>query len=86
MVSMNPSYFSTLFKKKTGMNFISFLQNVRIEKAKELLVNTNLKLYEVSESVGIANDKYFCRLFKTCTGMTPTDYRKRHAGISRLHN
>lgn len=80
MVSMNSSYFSTLFKKKTGMNFITFLQNVRIEKAKELLVHTNLKLYEISESVGIMNDKYFCRLFKAATGMTPTDYRKRGTG------
>lgn len=78
MVSMNPSYFSTLFKKKTGMNFIHFLQNVRMEKAKELLIHTNLKLYEVSQDVGLSNDKYFCKLFKNATGMTPTDYRKYH--------
>lgn len=82
MVSMNSSYFSTLFKKKTGMNFINYVQNVRIEKAKDLLINTNLKLYEVSEGVGIFNDKYFCKLFKAHTGMTPTDYRKRNSSVS----
>lgn len=76
LISMNSSYFSSLFKKKTGLNFITYLQNVRIEKSKQLLLNTNQKLYEISETVGIPNVKYFCKLFKDCTGVTPSEFRK----------
>ena len=77
LISMNSSYFSSLFKKKTGLNLINYLQNVRIEKSKQLLLNTNQKLYEISEAVGIPNVKYFCKLFKDYTGVTPSDFRKK---------
>lgn len=76
LISMNSSYFSSLFKKKTGMNLINYLQNVRIEKSKQLLLNSNQKLYEISEAVGIPNVKYFCKLFKDYTGVTPSEFRK----------
>lgn len=76
LVSMNSSYFSTQFKKRTGLSFSTYLQNVRLEKSKSLLLNSNQKLYEISESVGISNVKYFCRLFKDYTGVTPTEFRK----------
>lgn len=77
LISMNSSYFSSLFKKKTGLNLINYLQNVRIEKSKQLLLNTNQKLYEISEAVGIPNVKYFCKLFKDYTGVTPSEFRKK---------
>lgn len=77
LISMNSSYFSSLFKKKTGLNLINYLQNVRIEKSKQLLLNSNQKLYEISEAVGIPNVKYFCKLFKDCTGVTPSEFRKQ---------
>lgn len=77
LASMNSSYFSTLFKKKTGLNFTTYLQHVRIEKSKHLLLDSNKKLYEISESVGIPNVKYFCRLFKESTGVTPSEFRGR---------
>ena len=76
LISMNSSYFSSLFKKKTGLNLINYLQNVRIEKSKQLLLNSNQKLYEISEAVGIPNVKYFCKLFKDYTGVTPSEFRK----------
>lgn len=76
LISMNSSYFSSLFKKKTGLNLITYLQNVRIEKSKQLLLNSNQKLYEISEAVGIPNVKYFCKLFKDYTGLTPSEFRK----------
>ena len=77
LISMNSSYFSSLFKKKTGLNLINYLQNVRIEKSKQLLLNTNQKLYEISEAVGIPNVKYFFKLFKDYTGVTPSEFRKK---------
>lgn len=76
LVSMNSSYFSSLFKKKTGLSFSTYLQNVRLEKSKILLLNSNRKLYEISSSVGISNVKYFCKLFKSYTGMTPSEFKK----------
>lgn len=74
-VSMNDSYFSSLFKKTTGIGFIKFLQEVRIENAKQLLKDPAIKIYEVSELVGFRDDKYFCKIFKKITGVTPSDYK-----------
>lgn len=74
---INSSYLSQAFKKKTGEKFIDYLNHVRIEKAKELLETTNLKVYQVSKTVGYENAKYFFRIFKKKTGMTPEQYQNR---------
>jgi len=65
-----------MFKKETGQNFINYLTNIRIEKAKELLRSTNLKSYEIAYKVGYDNPTYFSTVFKKLTGMTPLDYKK----------
>lgn len=78
LAAMNSSYFSSQFKKRTGLPFSSYVQKLRLEKAKDLLINSNQKLYEISESIGISNVKYFCKIFKEYTGMTPTEYKKQH--------
>lgn len=77
-VYLSPSYLSKIFKKETGENLSSHIQQVRIEKAKELLLNTNLKSFEVAEQVGIADPVYFARMFKRLTGTKPKDYRREH--------
>ena len=74
---LNRSYLSTLFRQKTGMKFIDYLNEVRIEKSKELLAGTSRKMYQVSRAVGYDNPKYFFRIFKKKTGITPEEYRKR---------
>lgn len=74
-VSMNDSYFSSLFKKTTGVGFIKYLHNVRIQNAKQLFKDPSIKIYEVAEMVGFRDDKYFHKIFKKVTGMTPSDYR-----------
>ncbi len=74
-VYLNPSYFSELFKKETGQNFIEYLTNVRINQAKELLKNTGLKSYEVCEAVGYTDSKYFSKLFKKIVGVNPSEYK-----------
>lgn len=75
---LNRSYLSTLFKSKTGMKFIDYLNEIRIEKSMELLENSTRKMYQISKAVGYENPKYFFRIFKKKTGQTPEQYRIAH--------
>lgn len=75
MVHLSPTYLSRFFKKETGENLSLYIQNMRVEKAKELLANTSMKSYEVAEAVGIHDPVYFSRIFKKITGLKPKDYR-----------
>lgn len=77
-LNMTPEYVGTLFHKEMGVNFSTYIKNYRINKAKELLCGSNMKLYEVAEQVGYVDPKYFSRVFKEATGMLPGDYRKSH--------
>ncbi len=70
-----PAYLSRLFKKKTGINFVDYLTNLRIEKSKELLAIPSVKIYTVAEMVGYENPRYFSRLFKDATQVSPQEYR-----------
>ena len=74
---MNRSYLSTLFKARTGTKFIDYLNDVRIGKAKEYLSDSERKMYQISRQVGYDNVKYFFRIFKKRTGMTPEQYRQK---------
>jgi two-component system, response regulator YesN len=80
MVSMNSNYFSSLFKKKTGLSFVNFLQTVRVEKSKALLMEPGPKIYEIAEKVGYNDEKYYCKVFKAITGVSPNDYRQQEKG------
>jgi two-component system response regulator YesN len=75
-LDMTPEYLGTLFHRETGTTFSNYVKNYRISKAKELLVGTNLKLYEVAEKVGYSDPKYFSRVFKEITGQLPVEYRR----------
>lgn len=75
-VGFNATYFSTLFKKETGQNFMDYLTELRISKAKELLCGETLSVQDVAEMVGYSDLKYFSRLFKKATGVSPSDYKK----------
>lgn len=76
-ICLNYSYFSLLFKGKTGMNFVDYLKAMRIEKAKELLKNTEYKIYEISEMVGYNNTKHFTTMFRSFTGISPREFRDK---------
>lgn len=73
---MNPIYLSVLFKKETGENFSSYLQNVRIENAKKFLKDMRYSVSQVAEMVGFSDSKYFSKLFYKTTGMRPKEFRQ----------
>ena len=75
-LNITPEYLGTQFHKETGRTFSSYIKNYRISKAKELLVGTGLKLYEIAERVGYSDPKYFSKVFRDVTGQLPADYRK----------
>lgn len=72
---INSAYLGQLFKKKYGIYFKDYLNCVRIEKAKELLLNSNEKVYKISELVGYNNVDYFINKFTKVVGTTPSKYR-----------
>ncbi|MBD2868642.1 response regulator transcription factor [Paenibacillus arenilitoris] len=77
LANMSISYFSTWFKRCTGRTLVQYIQEVRIEKAKRLLLETELKNYEIAERVGFATQPYFIRVFKNAVGVSPNVFRKR---------
>ncbi|MFC4600847.1 response regulator [Cohnella hongkongensis] len=81
-VFLSPNYLGALFRSELGVSFTDQLIQIRVNKAKELLRQPQLKLYEVAESVGYQNIGYFTNLFKRMTGFSPKEYRA-YLGISQ---
>ncbi len=77
VAELSPNYISTLFYKETGINFKDYLISVRIDKAKELLKNTQLKIYEVANAVGYEDTRYFSDVFCRIAGCLPSQFRKQ---------
>ena len=75
-IGFNPSYFSSLFKKETGSSFVEYLSKIRIDKAKDLLRESDLRIQDICLMVGYNDVKYFSKLFIKYTGLKPKDYRK----------
>lgn len=88
--SYSKEYASRLIKDITGLSFIQYVKKVRMEKAEDLLRNTNLSVSRISEQVGYNSSEHFIRLFRQYAHMTPTEYRlsqsanEEHAIIARL--
>jgi len=76
-VNTSTFYFCKLFKKATGLNFTEYLSQLRIEKAKNLLLNPNLRVSEIAYETGFQSLTHFNRVFKRIAGQSPTTYRKR---------
>jgi len=74
-VNTSTFYFCKLFKKVTGINFTDYLSRVRIERAKNLLLNPNLRVSEIAFEVGFQSLTHFNRVFKKILGQSPTEYR-----------
>ncbi len=74
----NRSYLGKIFTKKMGQNFNAYVDHVRIEKSKELLLSENSKIYLIAERVGYRNVDYFHIKFRKYVGMSPAEYRKKN--------
>lgn len=71
---LTPEYLSLLFTKETGSTFSNYVKKIRMEHAKELLLGSNLKIYEVACRVGYSDQKYFSKVFKEYTGVSAKQY------------
>lgn len=76
-VNMSPSYFSSVFSKESGKTFVEYLTEVRMEKAKEMLMCSSLKTSEIGYEVGYKDPHYFSYIFKKTQGCSPKEYRQR---------
>jgi AraC-like DNA-binding protein len=68
-------YFCKMFKKATGLKFTDYVSRIRVEKAKNLLLNRNLRVSEIAYEVGFQSLTHFNRVFKKILGLSPTEYR-----------
>ena len=73
---LNPQYISQLFKSEIGVNFLAYLTNIRMEKAKKLLLTTSASIAEVAERSGYGDYRVFTKVFKKSEGITPSQYRR----------
>lgn len=79
VVNASSFYFCKMFRKVAGINFTDYVSRVRIEKAKNLTLNPNLRISEIAYEVGFQSLTHFNRVFKKITGDSPTEYRTRLA-------
>lgn len=77
---MNSVYLGQLFRKTYGVYFNEYLLSLRVEEAKRLLRQTDMRMYEVAEKVGFQNADYFVTQFEKLEKLTPTDYRNKMLG------
>lgn len=75
-VYLSQTYLSYIFKKETGMTISRYIRQCRMEKAKEFLTSTDMKIVQVCEKVGFSNVSYFCQSFREYTGVSPEKFRK----------
>lgn len=77
-VHLTPTYLSTLFRKETGKTISEYMTEVRIEKSAELLMEPQVKLYEIADKSGYNDVNYFTKAFKKIKGITPSQFRRKY--------
>lgn len=78
-IGFNPAYFSSIFKKTTNQNFMDFVTEVRIDNAKILIAGSDKDIAEIACEVGYSDIKYFSKVFKKYTSLSPSEYRKLYS-------
>jgi len=76
-IHLNPSYVSVLFKEETNQTFSDYVLGLRLRKAKELLLDTDMKIYEIAERTGFSTSKYFVKVFREKERLTPKQFREQ---------
>ncbi|MEC0226422.1 response regulator [Paenibacillus alba] len=84
-VGFAENYLSVLFKKETGVKIVDFLTQIRMQKARALLRNPSLKVYEISDMVGYTDPNHFSKYFKKIEGLFPLEYRKLVTGRGEVN-
>lgn len=85
-VFISTTYLSILFKKEMGTTFTEYISRLRMERAKALLRDNNLKTYEAAEQTGYGDPQYFSSCFKKYTGMTPSEYKMQFVPVKESHS
>ncbi|GGA27483.1 response regulator transcription factor [Paenibacillus physcomitrellae] len=83
VVFLNPVYFSQLFKQKTGQGYKEYVISLRLEHAKQLLLNPGFKLAEIAERIGYQDMRHFTQVFRKKFGLTPTEFRQQQLSGSK---
>lgn len=84
-VHLSPNYFSEQFKRFTGINFVEYIARLRIEKARELLRESDLRVTEIAFAVGFQSLSQFNRVFRRFSGKSPTKFRATECSASKLN-
>jgi AraC-like DNA-binding protein len=82
---MSESHFMSLFKRVTGLSFVTYLNHFRIERAQALLEKTEESMADISQQVGFCDQSYFGTVFRRIVGMTPAIYRRRIRNDTLVH-
>lgn len=78
MFNYNKEYLTRYFKRKTGMNIQQYIHSVKLSLAKHLLTSTRMSIKEITQEIGMEDEKYFMKLFKNHENLTPSEYRKAY--------
>jgi AraC-like DNA-binding protein len=77
MAGFSPSHFSARFRAVTGFSVVEYVKRLRMARARQLLITSELSVAEVATDVGYADPFYFSRQFRAVTGLSPRSYRQR---------
>ncbi len=77
-VNLSPNYLSMRFRQETGKTFSDYLTEIRINRARQMLLDTDLQVSAIAAECGIPDNNYFSRLFRHLEGMTPREFRMKH--------
>lgn len=78
---ISPNYLCSVFKKETGCNLIKFINDYRLQRARQLLLTTEMKVHMIAETVGFKNTSYFCQRFRDYYGESPESCRQKETRI-----
>jgi len=82
-IFLSPGYLMTIFKREMGISINTYLTNKRIERAKELLLEDNLKIYEIAQEIGYANSTFFSSSFRNHVGLSPRQFKEQYLKAHR---